>query len=224
MSFSFSSTPYVGMGNYWKNDLAYPIFGPLANLSGPNSFQIDVSNENTMNLAQEIHNTCVSYGDFTLASGAKSDFYVDMRLFTFSSKVSLLFKPLLDRVLVHDFDAIGGPALGAVPIATMFLATLSNIDKRGFAVRKDTKEHGKQNLIEGPVKKGDRVIVLEDVTTTGGSGLHAVKALRDYGCEVLKVITVVDRMQGGAELYAENDVPFDRIFTIDEILACKSHH
>lgn len=173
--------------------------------------------------AKTIHDACVQYGEFTLASGKKSNVYVDLRKFTFSSDVQLLFhlfKEKMGDIDPQKIDAIGGPALGAVPLATMYV-TMLGYKMKSFAVRKAAKEHGMQNQIEGPVEPGDKVVVFEDVTTSGNSGLQAVQALREFGCEVLRVITVADRNEGGTELYSDNDVSFDRIFTIQEILSQK---
>lgn len=177
-------------------------------------------------VAARIHEVCVEYGDFTLASGQKSDFYIDLRKFTFSTDVEMLFHLLKEEVKDFDggqLDAIGGPALGAIPIASMYITKLAvlGIKLKSFAVRSATKEHGMQNLIEGPIKPGDVVCVFEDVTTTGKSGMKAVQALLDYGCEIWSVVTVVDRLQGGRELYEKNNIHFNSVFTIDDILSHK---
>lgn len=174
-----------------------------------------------------IHEVCVEYGDFTLASGAKSDFYIDLRKFTFSTDVRLLYCFIMEAtgdINGSQFDAIGGPAIGAIPIASMYITRLAGagIKMKSFAVRSATKEHGMQNLIEGPIEPGDNVCVLEDVTTTGNSGMKAVQALLDYGCKVCNVTTVVDRLQGGRELYERNGICFHSIFTIDDILSHKA--
>lgn len=146
----------------------------------------------------------VRYGDFTLASGRKSDVYIDARLTTMSPEGLVLIGPLAlstIRRMKWSADSIGGLTLGADPIAyAVSYASFSSPPwLRAFTVRKEPKQHGARRLIEGPFKKGDRVIVLEDVVTTGESAIKAIDAVRDAGGEVVGVMALVDRREGGTE-------------------------
>ncbi|OGC09502.1 orotate phosphoribosyltransferase [candidate division WOR-1 bacterium RIFCSPLOWO2_12_FULL_45_9] len=139
----------------------------------------------------------VKFGDFTLSSGKKSDFYVDCRKVTLHPQgAKLIGKIILDKIKKLKIDAIGGLTLGADPI-TSAIVTLGNIP--GFIVRKKAKEHGARQKIEGIIEKGWRVVIVEDVTTTGTSALQAIEAVEAIGVKVVKVISVVDREEGAAE-------------------------
>ncbi len=146
----------------------------------------------------------VRYGEFTLASGQTSDLYIDARLTTMSPEGL----PLIGRLALAairrmkwNADSIGGLTLGADPIA--YAISYSSFENppplRAFTVRKEPKQHGTRKLIEGPFKKGDRVVVVEDVVTSGGSALRAIEAVREAGGEVVGVIALVDRHEGGTE-------------------------
>jgi orotate phosphoribosyltransferase len=136
----------------------------------------------------------VKFGDFTLSSGKKSDFYVDCRKVTLHPQgAKLIGKIILKKIKGLKVDAIGGLTLGADPI-TAAVVTLSGIP--GFIVRKKAKEHGTQQKIEGIIKKGWKVVIVEDVATTGASALQAIEAAEAVGAEVIKVISVVDREEG----------------------------
>lgn len=148
-------------------------------------------------------------GDFVLASGRRSSLYVDCRLTTMSPEGQRLIGRIgLDtlRATGWPVDAVGGLTLGADPIAYAIahasaLAAESDAGGlvRAFTVRKEAKQHGTGKLIEGPFMAGDRVVVVEDVITTGGSALKAVDAVRAAGGEVLGVLALVDREEGGRE-------------------------
>lgn len=143
-------------------------------------------------------------GDFVLASGRRSSLYIDARLTTMSPDGLALIGALgLTAVRTHfpSADAIGGLTLGADPVAYAISreSAASERPLRAFTVRKEAKAHGTGRLIEGPYREGDRVVVIEDVITTGGSALKAIEALRAAGATVLGVLAVVDREEGGAE-------------------------
>lgn len=155
-------------------------------------------------------------GTFTLASGRTSDLYIDARLTTMSPDGLALIGPLALAMLADAgwaVDAVGGLTLGADPIAyaVAYASTLtapSDRLVRAFTVRKQPKAHGTGQRIEGPFRPGDRVAVVEDVITTGGSALQAVEAVRTAGGTVLGVLAVVDREEGGREAIAQAaDVP-----------------
>ncbi len=148
-------------------------------------------------------------GDFVLASGRRSSLYVDCRLTTMSPEGQLLIGRAALAALRGSgwqFDAVGGLTLGADPIAYAIAHSSALAAERGdgamiraFTVRKEAKQHGTGKLIEGPFSSGDRVVVVEDVITTGGSALKAVEALRAAGGTIVGVLALVDREEGGRE-------------------------
>jgi orotate phosphoribosyltransferase len=148
-------------------------------------------------------------GDFVLASGRRSSLYVDCRLTTMSPEGQLLIGRAALAALDHTgwvFDAVGGLTLGADPISYAIAhASALRAEQTGgqlvraFTVRKEAKQHGTGKLIEGPYSAGDRVVVVEDVITTGGSALKAVEAVRAAGGTVVGVLALVDREEGGRE-------------------------
>lgn len=162
-------------------------------------------------LIEQIKNLAVVHGKVTLASGKEAEYYVDMRRVTLDGLAS----PLVGRVmreLVSDwnFDAVGGLTLGADPVATAMLHAAAAEGQRldAFVVRKSEKAHGMQRRIEGTEVRGRKVLVVEDTSTTGGSALTAVEAVREAGGEVIGVAVVVDRNTGAAEKVAEAGLPY----------------
>lgn len=158
---------------------------------------------------------------FTLASGDKSDFYIDLGLSSMNAETAQLIGEVIYYRTKHlSLDAMGGLASGAVPVATAAIISYAFRTKamNGFWVRDEKKGHGTGKLIEGPVKKGDRVLVLEDVITRGGSALKAVNALRELGCHVSGVLALVDRQQGGEAFLHDNGVEsFQAVFTLADL-------
>ena len=162
-------------------------------------------------LIEQIRTLAVVHGKVTLASGREADYYVDMRRVTLDGVAS----PLVGRVmneLVSDleFDAVGGLTLGADPVATAMLHARAAEGGRldVFVVRKEAKAHGMQRRIEGAAVAGRRVLVVEDTSTTGGSPLEAVEAVRAEGGEVVGVAVIVDRATGAAEVIEAAGVPY----------------
>ena len=156
----------------------------------------------------------VKFGDFTLASGKKSDFYVDCRKVTLHPKgAKLIGKIILEKIKGIKVDAVGGLTLGADPIIGAVI-TLSDIP--GFIVRKKAKEHGTQQKIEGLIEKGWNVVIVEDVATTGGSAKQAIEAAEAVGAKVVKVIAVVDRQEGASDALKVYD--FDPICKKSDLL------
>ncbi|MGE3286038.1 MAG: orotate phosphoribosyltransferase [Pseudonocardia sp.] len=153
-------------------------------------------------LAALVRELGVVHGRVTLSSGAQADYYVDLRRVTLHHRAAPLIGRLV-RVLTADwaYDAVGGLTLGADPVATAVLhaAAAEGAAVDAFVVRKSTKQHGMQRLVEGPDVAGRRVLVVEDTSTTGSSVLTAVRAVRDAGAEVVGVATVVDRDTGARE-------------------------
>ena len=151
-------------------------------------------------------------GQFTLASGKQSTLYIDARLTTMSPDGLALIGPLGLGAL-HDagwnVDSIGGLTLGADPVsyAVSYASALADTPVRCFTVRKEAKAHGTGRLIEGSFRSGDRVAVVEDVITTGGSALRAVNAVRQAGGTVVGVLALVDREEGGREALEAEGLP-----------------
>ncbi|MCH2130122.1 MAG: orotate phosphoribosyltransferase [Pirellulaceae bacterium] len=168
-------------------------------------------------LQQLIRELALREGQFTLASGKSSHYYLDCRKVTLASAGAHWIAAGILELLGEDLpDAVGGMAIGADPItaAVITLAAVQQKSLRGFIVRKESKQHGTGQQVEGPVEPGDRVVIVEDVVTTGGSSLKAVQHARDFGLQVESVIGIVDRLEGGAEVFAEQQIPFQALFTI----------
>jgi orotate phosphoribosyltransferase len=165
-----------------------------------------------------IKSDAVVHGKVTLSSGREADYYVDLRRVTLSAAAA----PLVGRVMLEttadlDYDAVGGLTLGADPVATAMLhaaaATGHKLD--AFVVRKEGKAHGLQRRIEGPDVAGRRVLAVEDTSTTGGSVLTAVEALRDAGAEVVGVAVIVER--GGAGAVAEAGLDYRAAYSTADL-------
>ncbi len=147
-------------------------------------------------LKEEILKKAVVHGKVILSSGKEADYYVDLRRVTLDSTAApLVGDVMLDLVKDWEFDAVGGLTLGADPVATamMHIAALKGKKIDSFVVRKAEKAHGLQRRIEGPDVKGKRVVAVEDTSTTGGSVLTAVEALREAGAIVVGVAVIVER-------------------------------
>jgi orotate phosphoribosyltransferase len=131
-----------------------------------------------------------------------------------------LSRLILERIKPYKPDAIGGPTLGADPIvgAVTALSHIIGPTTPWFIVRKEPKGHGTQSQIEGADIAGKRVVIVEDVITTGGSVLKAIEVVQSLGCEVLDVIAIVDREQGGVEAFEKANISYSPIFTISELL------
>lgn len=146
----------------------------------------------------------VKTGRFTLASGKISDFYVDARITTMSPEGLALIGPLAIQIFKSarwELDAVGGLTLGADPIAyaISYASNLTPPLLRAFTIRKEPKTHGTSKLIEGAFQQGDRVVVVEDVITTGQSALKAIDAVAAAGAQIAGVFALVDREEGGRD-------------------------
>ncbi|MFN7952776.1 MAG: orotate phosphoribosyltransferase [bacterium] len=155
----------------------------------------------------------VRWGEFTLASGKKSDLYVDARVtLMLPEGLSLAGRLLLDLLDASfapgEVDALGGMAVGAVPLVSACLVHAADHSRwrqlRGFFVRKEAKGHGLGKRVEGAFRSGDRVVLLEDVVTSGGSSKLAADAVREAGGEVRRVLAILDRDEGGAAALADS--------------------
>ena len=161
---------------------------------------------------------------FTLASGRTSDFYCNLKPTMFDPEGAYLLGALIvDAIAADKPDLVGGLELGAVPLATAAAAIgyAKGRPLQAFIVRKQTKEHGTKSLVEG-LKRGDtlkgkRIVILEDVTTTGGSSMKAIEAVRAEGGNVVKVLTMVDRQEGAADAFNAAGIPFAALITAAEL-------
>ncbi len=163
-------------------------------------------------------------GQFTLASGKQSTFYIDARLTTMSPEGLSIIGPLALSALRQtgwSVDAIGGLTLGADPIsyAISYASARSDHPLRAFTVRKEAKTHGTGKLLEGPFRQGDRAAVIEDVLTTGGSALQAIDAVRAAAGTVVGVLALVDREEGGRQAIEKAGVPVIALATASQIIS-----
>lgn len=169
-------------------------------------------------LRDEILKKAVVHGKVILSSGKEADYYVDLRRVTLDAVAApLVGDVMLDLTADLDYDAVGGLTLGADPVATAMLHAAA---KRGrtldaFVVRKSEKQHGLQRRIEGPDVKGRRVLAVEDTSTTGGSVMTAVEALRAEGAIVVGVAVIVDR--GAGKLIEENGLGYRAAYSLADL-------
>ena len=172
-------------------------------------------------LAAILKERALAFGDFKLASGKRSKYFIDGKQVTLDSEgVYCLARLILAEIEDDQIDAVGGMTLGADPIigATIAIAGSLGIALRGFIVRKERKERGMGDQIAGPVRDGDRVVMLEDVVTTGGMTLKAIEAVeREYNVQIVKIITIVDRLQGAREAIEEEGFELVSLFTVEEL-------
>lgn len=172
-----------------------------------------------------IRELAVVHGEVTLASGRTAQYYVDLRRITLHHRASPLVGHLLLDLLeerglgTQEVDAVGGLTLGADPVATalMHAAASRGQDLDAFVVRKEGKAHGLQRRIEGPDVVGRRVVAVEDTSTTGGSVITAVEALRDAGAEVLGVAVIVDRGTGARERVEALGLPYHYLYDLTDL-------
>ena len=172
-------------------------------------------------LLKLLNREALKRGKFVLSSGKTSNYYLDGRIITLTPEGAYLVAAIiLELIKDKGIDAIGGPTLGADPIVGA-VACLSHINKiavKTFIVRKGAKEHGMQRQIEGPaLKKGDKVILVDDVATTGGSLIEAREALDKIGVRVEKAIVIVDRQEGAKENLTQAGIKLESIFTIEDL-------
>lgn len=160
----------------------------------------------------------VQFGKFELAHGGTSDYYVDKYRFETDPECLEMIAAAFASRLGPD-ETIAGVALGAVPLVAV---TSVHADRPYVIVRKEQKEYGTGNRIEGQLDSGESVVVLEDVATTGTSALEAVRALREVGASVERVLVVVDREEGARTRLAEANVDLDALLTAEELLAARS--
>ena len=172
-------------------------------------------------LIDHISRDAVFHGDFTLTSGAKASFYVDLRKVSLDHRVApLIGQVMLDLIAeIPDVAAVGGMTMGADPIASAVLhqAAARGLAYDAFVVRKEPKDHGRGRQVEGPEVAGKRVMVLEDTSTTGGSPLAAIDALKKVGAEIAGVAVVVDRNTGAREIIEAAGYPYFAAISLDDL-------
>ncbi len=164
-----------------------------------------------------VREKALKFGDFTLASGKKAKYYLDGKQVTLDATGSrLVGEGILDLLGNVLPQAVGGMSIGADPItgAVVTIAGVRGQPLCGFLVRKEAKGHGTERYIEGPVKPGDRVAIVEDVVTTGGSSLQAIERCEQFGLVVTRVIAIIDRMEGGRQAFESRGYPFESLLTI----------
>ena len=178
--------------------------------------------ENIKNLKEELihllkNTECIKFGDFILSSGKRSNYYVDIKRAITNPKIlriiAKIIKYHLSEELKNDFK-IGGIELGSVPIAT---AVSLETDKDLIIVRKKSKDYGTKRSVEGELKRDDKVILVEDVTTTGGNVTRAVEEIRSIGGVVDRVFVVVDREEGAVENLEKIGVKLIPLVTVSEL-------
>jgi orotate phosphoribosyltransferase len=161
-------------------------------------------------------------GTFRLASGREASFYLDAKQVVLDSRGSMLVgQAILEKLTARGPlpDAVGGMSIGADPItsAVVTMAGVQGIPLLGFMVRKESKDHGTKKFIEGPVQPGARVVIVEDVTTTGGSSLLAIDRAQEFGLVVERVVTVIDRLAGAEAAFAARGIPLESLVTIRDL-------
>ena len=169
-------------------------------------------------LKEEILKKAVVHGKVILSSGKEADYYVDLRRITLDATAA----PLVGEVMLHltkdlDFDAVGGLTLGADPVATAMMHVAAQKGRKldAFVVRKSEKAHGLQRRIEGPDVKGRRVLAVEDTSTTGGSVLTAVEALKEAGAIVVGVAVIVER--GAGQNVRDTGLNYRYLWSLDDL-------
>jgi orotate phosphoribosyltransferase len=174
------------------------------------------------NLLELICQVAYKEGDFTLSSGQKSDYYINGKQVTLHAQGGLMVARILLNMLPEDTAGVGGLTLGADPMvsAVSVAGAYEGKPVTPLIIRKEAKGHGTQAYIEGPtLPEGSVIVILEDVVTTGASALKAVERLRAAGYVVNDILSLVDRQQGGRELYESKGLSFRPVFTIDQIKA-----
>jgi len=177
---------------------------------------------NQAELIALIERRALRRGSFKLASGREASYYLDAKQVVLEARGAMLVgRSILARLSACGPlpDAIGGLAIGADPItaAVVTMAGVAGLPLLGFLVRKEPKDHGTQKFIEGPVQPGQRVVIVEDVTTTGGSALVAIQRARAHGLVVERVVTVIDRLAGASAAFAAEGVPLESLVTIRDL-------
>jgi orotate phosphoribosyltransferase len=164
-----------------------------------------------------IREKALKFGEFTLASGKKANYYLDCRQITLDAHGARLVGEGMLELLQADLpELVGGMAIGADPItaAILTLAGIRGLPLRGVMVRREPKQHGTGKLVEGPFRVGESIAIVEDVVTTGGSSLLAIERCEAAGLKVQRVLAIIDRFEGGREAFADRGYELTTLFTI----------
>ena len=167
-----------------------------------------------------MHKNALKFGDFTLASGKKASYYLDCRKLTLDSEAANVIAQGILETLADDLpDCVGGMAIGADPItaAVITCAWQQKNPLKGFIVRKEAKQHGTGQQVEGPVEPGKRAVMVEDVITTGGSSLRAIEHARDFGLVVDRIVAIVDRGEESAAIFEKVGVKFHSLLHVSDL-------
>jgi len=159
-------------------------------------------------------------GNFVLASGKTSTYYIDGKMISFHPQgIFLTVKAILEEIRAVEFDAVGGMDMGATPIVSALALRSYELKKPipTFIVRKEVKDHGTKKRIEGPLRPSSRVVMIDDVVTTGDSIHKAIQAVRELGCTVQLAISVLDRNAGAAALMESEGIPYRPLVHLSEL-------
>ncbi|HHT9124510.1 MAG TPA: orotate phosphoribosyltransferase [Candidatus Brocadiia bacterium] len=173
-----------------------------------------------LRLLEILKEKSLMFGDFKLSSGLRSNYYIDGKKTTLDPEgLYLIAEIILEMIKDDRADAIGGPTLGADSIvgAVTSLSFQKNCPVKGFIVRKEAKGHGTGNKIEGVLEKGSRVVIVEDVVTTGESIIKAINAVKELECNVVRIISIVDREQGARQRFAVMGFTYTPIFKLTDL-------
>ncbi len=172
-------------------------------------------------LYQLIKEKAFTKGKFKLSSGSETDIYFDCRMITQDPEgANLIADIILDLLKDDEIEFIGGLESGSIPISSVVSAKsiTRGYPISAFFVRKELKGHGRKQLIEGPVRKNSKVVIVDDVTTTGKSILRAYEAVKELDCEVIKTITIIDRQEGAKDLLERKGIYLTSIFKKEDFL------
>lgn len=170
-------------------------------------------------LIELFHQRALKFGEFTLASGRTSSYYLDgKQILLHAAGLRLVCEGLLELLDDVEYDVVSGMSIGADPIigGLLTVAAERGHPLEGLLVRKEAKGHGTGRFVEGPAAENARVVVIDDVVTTGGSAMLAVERIEEFGCRVVQVVGVVDRMEGGTRTFADRELPFRSLLTIED--------
>ena len=182
-----------------------------------------------ISLLNKVVRRAIKHGKFKLASGQESLYYIDLSQCTLTRDgLSAIVCALVNAVEWEGMNTVGGPAIGAVPLVAGLLTHFYHLPLptgrpgRGFFVRNTAKDHGDGQLIEGPLQVGDKVILVEDVTTTGNSLLKTAQLVESYGANIVRVVTVVNREAGAKDLFNQAGYKFISLLSVSELLEPES--
>lgn len=182
------------------------------------------TNEETQRLKELLKRHSVHYGDFTLASGKKSNVYVDCRLTTLRAEaMPLIGRAILAKIVERGWqaDLVGGLTMGADPVVSAVARESLGAARtlNGFLIRKEAKGHGRGQYLEGVREPGElKAVIVEDVCSTGGSAVQAIERAKEFGLEVVGAVCLVDREMGGADAIRATGCEFESVFRMQELL------